>query len=393
MLASVAEWTSSEAIGLDNLMVVRGGSAHWFSGERSPTDRAQFLARDTATSDLGFRLARAAKTPWQSATADGLFSGLIDAAVISEGGSAKVVMTRKGDPVFPLNVSVSCSDPRVQLPAVVTFTGGEASKTFSFTVTYDLTAQGQKDAVIVLSPDSGAALSLRFTISDTSASALSINVPSSNVVAGQSATLRISRNAASSTPLGIVLTTLYGQQAATIPSNQTFVDVSVLVPQGAGTTLFINASANWHAPASTSLSVEQASGFNSWAASHGLSGPNAEPLAAPQGDGVPNMLKYAFNLAPSDRVTTMTHVSGTKGMPAISKLATGLRVEFVRRKNSQAGLVYKVMHSTALHSGWNEVTGNSTVTPIDDTWERVVVDVPVDQGIRQAFARVSVTMQ
>ena len=393
ILASVAEWTSSEAIGFNDLMVVRGGSAHWFSGERSATDRAQFLTRDTATSDLGFRLARAAKTPWQSATADGLFSGLIDTAIISEGGSAKVVMARKGDPVFPMNVAVSCSDPRVQLPTVVSFSGGEASKVFSFTVASDLTAQGQKDAAILLSPDSGAPLSLRFTISDTSAAALSINVLTSKVVAGQSATLRISRNAASSAPLSIVLATLYGQQATTIPGNQAFVDVSVLVPEGVGTTLFVNASANWHTPVSTSISVEQASGFNSWATSHGLSGPNAEPLAAPHGDGVPNLLRYAFNLAPTDRATAMTHGSGTKGMPAVSKLSSSLRVEFVRRKNSQAGLVYKVMHSTGLHSGWSEVTGNSTVTPVDDTWERVVVDIPVDTGTRQAFGRVSVTIQ
>ena len=301
-------------------------------------------------------------------------------------------MARKGDPVFPMNVAVSCSDPRVQLPTVVNFSGGEASKVFSFTVASDLSAQGQKDAAIVLSPDTGAPLSLRFTISDTSASALSINTLSSKVIAGQPAILRISRNAVSSASLAVVVATLHGQQSATIPGNQSFVDVPVLVPESSGATLFVNASANWHTPASTSLNVEQAAGFGSWAASHGLSGANAEPLAAPHGDRVPNLLKYAFNLAPGEQAMAMTHDSGTKGMPAISKLASALRVEFVRRKDPQAGIVYKVMHSTALHSGWNEVTGNATVTSIDETWERVVVDIPVQAETRQAFGRVSVSL-
>jgi formylglycine-generating enzyme required for sulfatase activity len=391
ILASVAEWTSSEAIGLADLMIVRGGSAHWFSGERSATDRSQFLAKETIAADLGFRLARVPKTPWKSATADGMFLGFVDMAVVNEGGKAKVVMSRKGDPVFPMNVLVSCDDSRVQLPASVTFAGGEATKTFAFSVAADLLAYGQKEATITLSPDTGTSLALSLTISDTSSSVLSIEILSGKVIAGQPATLRISRNAAASAPLGVVVATPQGQQVETIPGSQSHVDVTINVPTGAGNTLLVNASADWHAPASASLNVEQVSGFAAWAASHGLGGTDAAPAATPIGDGIPNYLKYAFNLAPAEQATSIGHIFTTKGLPVVGKLAQALRVEYIRLKSSQGGPVYKVLHSNGLNGNWAEFAGQATITSIDDKWENVVAVIPVSAGAK-AFARVSVSM-
>jgi hypothetical protein len=295
ILASVAEWTSSEAIGLADLMIVRGGSTHWFSGERSATDRSQFLAKETIAADLGFRLARIPKTPWKSSTDDGMFSGFVDMAVVNEGGTAKVVMSRKGDPVFPMNVSVSCDDPRVQLPSSVTFAGGEVTKTFAFSVAADLLSQGKKVAKIILSPDLGIALALSFTISDTSASTLSIEILSGKVIAGQSATLRISRNAAASAPLGVVVVTPQGSQIETIPVSQSYVDMTIDVPIGTGNAFLVNASADWYTPTSVSLNVEQAAGYAAWATTY--AGAQSANLDWDK-DGVSNGVEFFMDAAP-----------------------------------------------------------------------------------------------
>lgn len=391
MLGSVAEWTSSEATGLVDLMVVRGGAAHWFSGARSATDRTQFLAKGTVAGDLGFRLARVAKTPWQSASSDGLFSALIDAAVVNEGNSAKVVMSRKGDPVFASNVAVSCSDARVQLPSNVSFAAGESVKTFSFNVSTDALVQGQKDTLITLTPASGASLSISLTISDTSASTLSIVPPSGQIFAGQAATIRVYRNVASASPTTVTLASFSGQQVGIIPAGQQYVDLSLGIPSGAGSAMFVTASADWFTPASTTLNISQASGFAAWSGNNGLSGADATLTATPNRDGVPNLLKYAFNLSPFERANTLTPGVGTNGMPHISRVPGALRIEYIRMKSGQGGPSYKVMSTTSLQGAWTEYTGTQTVSSIDSKWERVVAEIPTGAEVLQSFGRVSVT--
>jgi hypothetical protein len=38
--------------------------------------------------------------------------------------------------------------------------------------------------------------------------------------------------------------------------------------------------------------------YQDWTTGYGLSGPAADPMADPDGDGVPNLVEYAFNLSP-----------------------------------------------------------------------------------------------
>ena len=376
-------------------MIVRGGSPHWFSGERSATDRSQFLAKETIAADLGFRLARVAKTPWKSEAVDGMFSGFVDMAVVNEGGAAKVVISRKGDPVFPMNVSVSCDDSRVQLPASVTFAGGEATKTFAFNVAADLLAHGQREATIMLSPDAGTPLALSLTISDPSASALSIEILSGKAVAGQPATLRILRNAATSVPLGVVVATPQGQQVETIPGSQSHVDVTINVPTDSGSTLLVNASADWHAPASATLNVEQASGFASWAASHGLAGADATPVAIPNGDGIPNLVKYALLMTPGQ--------NGSSGLPRAAMTGPSgnrsLTLSF-RRDPSRNDISIVVEAQNELAAAWSEIarstkgagfTGLATVSEFveaDGVKSVTVQDIQVNASRR--FMRIRV---
>ena len=134
--------------------------------------------------------------------------------------------------------------------------------------------------------------------------------------------------------------------------------------------------------------------FNAAMAAAGLTGSNAEPLAAPRGDGVANLLKYAFNMnaAAADR-RILTPGTGTAGLPVISLTGTTaakvLRVEFLRRKGS--GLTYTPRKTASVTAGpWQTLTDMPTVTNIDATWERVVYEEPVT-GARW-FARVEVAL-
>ncbi len=133
--------------------------------------------------------------------------------------------------------------------------------------------------------------------------------------------------------------------------------------------------------------------FAAAAAVAGLSGAAAGPLAAPKGDGVANLLKYAFNmdLGAADR-RVLTPGSGVAGLPYVSVVSgpagRRLRVEYVRRKSG--GLTYTAQRSSALTAAWTTITAAPAVTSLGSEWERVILEEPVS-GTRW-FGRVSVAL-
>lgn len=126
----------------------------------------------------------------------------------------------------------------------------------------------------------------------------------------------------------------------------------------------------------------------------GLSGEELLPLAIPQNDGVPNILKFAFNMDLSNADTHTLSNVGSSGLPAVVVVKDGadriLKIEFIRRKSS--GLTYTPIYSPALDpQTFTTVIGPETVTPIDDAFERVSVQTTVDFSESDAyFGRVKV---
>ena len=137
--------------------------------------------------------------------------------------------------------------------------------------------------------------------------------------------------------------------------------------------------------------------YDQAASTAGLSGVDAQANATPRGDGVKNILKYAFNmnLASSDFRTVLPS-TGTAGLPSVALEGTGptrtLKVEYLRRKNS--GLLYQPKWSSVLNlGGWVQMTGNTYVVDIDTAWERVIVRQDFDTSITaKAFATVEVVL-
>ncbi len=135
-----------------------------------------------------------------------------------------------------------------------------------------------------------------------------------------------------------------------------------------------------------------------WAESYGLSAADATPTAEPFDDGVPNLLKYAFNMPlTGPNVSGLAPGTGNSGLPAITAPNTGsppesIRVEFIRRRNS--GLIYTPLYSINGLSNFIPMTAAETVTTIDANWERVVVTQPLGLPLpTTTFSQVSVTAQ
>lgn len=126
----------------------------------------------------------------------------------------------------------------------------------------------------------------------------------------------------------------------------------------------------------------------------GLTGPQATPNGIPFSDGVPNLLKYAFNMNLAGPDVKVLPTRGTSGLPKVTTLTNGpspiLAVEFLRRKGS--GLIYTPQRSISLGS-FSPMTGTQTITSIDAQWERVSVEEAVPPATSSsAFARVQVSL-
>ena len=126
-----------------------------------------------------------------------------------------------------------------------------------------------------------------------------------------------------------------------------------------------------------------------------VSGVNADP----DGDGVSNLLEFAFNLDPTfPEPPVMTAGTGLRGLPLIrlEKFAPSdlrMTVEFVRRTaGSGSELTYTAQFTSDLNAAW-QTGGTESVTAINERWERVKVtdSVAVDGTVPARFARVLVS--
>lgn len=140
--------------------------------------------------------------------------------------------------------------------------------------------------------------------------------------------------------------------------------------------------------------VVESAPYQSWATTSGLNATTGGLNSNPSGDGLSNLLKYAFNLNPAVvDLHTLLPGTGTSGLPAAERSGSGpgtvFRIEFIRR--TSGGINYLPEKSTTLDS-WAPITTTPTVTPIAPGWERVVIEEPADPAtVDKIFSRVRVT--
>jgi hypothetical protein len=150
----------------------------------------------------------------------------------------------------------------------------------------------------------------------------------------------------------------------------------------------INSAGTTYTPVANFTTLSPAQCHVGWAAANGLTGSNALPAASPFGDGVKNLLKYAFNLSGTGPDCHQMCMGGTSGQPGAWILQQGaqwyLHLEYVRRKGS--GLIYTPKISTSLAVGsFQPMTGTAIVSQIDTNWERVVIEEPYNPASTPKF--------
>lgn len=138
--------------------------------------------------------------------------------------------------------------------------------------------------------------------------------------------------------------------------------------------------------------------LSSWRARHGLAADGSQDFARPAGDGLTNIQKYAFNLAPTagsllvPTTAILPATNGTIGLPRVDLSAGGsLVVKFIRLRESLApGVGYSLWTSDNLVTWQNVDLATATIENVDAIWERVTIVIPA-VGTQPRFAQVRVT--
>ena len=117
------------------------------------------------------------------------------------------------------------------------------------------------------------------------------------------------------------------------------------------------------------------------------------------GDGVPAMIEYAFNLDPKVAGPPLRVEPGAGsmlGLPAVYLVAAGegqyrLRIEYLRRVGSM--LTYAPQFSSTLNAGdWTPLVTPVSVADLGNGWERCIVeDLQTTSGAASRFGRVAVS--
>jgi hypothetical protein len=147
-----------------------------------------------------------------------------------------------------------------------------------------------------------------------------------------------------------------------------------------------------------------ATGLENFRSTFALASDGSQDLLTPAGDGVPNLLKYAFNMIgsgtgqspnlPTFNAQTLSP-SGSAGLPfgSVHDPSGKLQITYIRRKAaSSPGITYAVEFSDALASWAVNASATESVVSIDATFERVTV-TDSNAAATRRFVRVKVTAQ
>lgn len=142
--------------------------------------------------------------------------------------------------------------------------------------------------------------------------------------------------------------------------------------------------------------------LTSFRTDNGLATDGTQDLLIPAGDGVQNLLKYAFNMigsgsgqaaALTTSNTTVLAAAGNAGLPlgGVESASGALQTTYIRRKASPApGIIYAVEFSDTLGTWSVNTSATESVTSIDAAFERVTVTDSLGSPNKR-FVRVSVT--
>jgi hypothetical protein len=127
---------------------------------------------------------------------------------------------------------------------------------------------------------------------------------------------------------------------------------------------------------------------------NGLQGPAADPLASPAGDGIVNLLKYAFNLDPLRHEGNGQYPGEFRGLPYLESAAAGDLHLIYYRDPAKTDIRVTPVWRRDLNdlSGWSEIdVNNRQLLGTQDGIEQWRARLPIEGN--QGFMSIQVEIE
>jgi autotransporter-associated beta strand protein len=134
--------------------------------------------------------------------------------------------------------------------------------------------------------------------------------------------------------------------------------------------------------------------FGGWLQQNGLQGPAADPLAAPAGDGIVNLLKYAFNLDPLRHEGNGQYPGEFRGLPYLESAVAGDLHLIYYRDPAKTDIRVAPVWRRDLNdlSGWSEIdVNNRQLLGTQDGIEQWRARLPIEGN--QGFMSIQVEIE
>jgi len=134
--------------------------------------------------------------------------------------------------------------------------------------------------------------------------------------------------------------------------------------------------------------------FGGWLQQNGLQGPAADPLASPAGDGIVNLLKYAFNLDPLRHEGNGQYPGEFRGLPYLESAAAGDLHLIYYRDPAKTDIRVTPVWRRDLNdlSGWSEIdVNNRQLLGTQDGIEQWRARLPIEGN--QGFMSIQVEIE
>jgi hypothetical protein len=130
--------------------------------------------------------------------------------------------------------------------------------------------------------------------------------------------------------------------------------------------------------------------YDDWLGQYGLSGDEAHWASSPAGDGIVNLVKYAFNLDPLQYENTGRYPGEYRGLPCLEPVSDGQLQQIYYRDLAKSDVRITPEWSPQLEGSWDAVLDRQLLDTQNGI-EQWRARIPMDDG--QGFMRVKVEME
>jgi formylglycine-generating enzyme required for sulfatase activity len=306
------EWTRTSDQDDPQRTIVIGQPLEIFTEETGELITLNSESKTLCSKNVGFRIVETALDATSGSSVDGKWEVKVNAAAYEEGSSGWLSLAYSGVLTNSLNLLVTASDDRIDIPDAITFNAGDLYQEVDFSVLETEAINGRQTVQITVTlQDQTEVCTAEITIIDYSVPIYSLAVDTTELSTGDRIQLTISRTGDLTHPstaylIGSAVSGLSIPSEVHFAAGEDTVVVEGVATAASDTTGSLSVEGGWYKGQSTQIQFSSNSSSDSdadglpdlWEELHGLSKSLSNAISDTDGDGRSDYDEYLFATNP-----------------------------------------------------------------------------------------------